>query len=62
MFFVIVTTGPDGTPGAWGTPGGGPYRSQERAQQVADLMHEPASSFYVEATMIMVVPISSIGD
>ena len=59
MGFVIVTSALDGTPAVWGTPGGNPYGSQERAEQIADLMRNPNSDLYVESTMTIVLPVDS---
>jgi hypothetical protein len=60
MSFVIVTTAADGTPAVWGTPGGRPFGSRERAEQFADLMRNPRSSMWVDATMVMVLPVSAV--
>jgi hypothetical protein len=60
MGFVIVTTAEDGTPAVWGTPAGHPYGSHARAEQVADLMRNPHSSMWIDATMVMVLPVSAV--
>lgn len=59
MLFVIVTTADDGTPAVWGTTSGLPFRSQEKAEKVADLMRDPFSAIWIDATMVMVLPVSA---
>jgi len=60
MGFVIVTTADDGTPAVWGTPGGYPFSSHAAAERVAELMRNPHSAMWIDATMVMVLPVSAV--
>lgn len=53
--FTIVVTAMDGTISANGL-----FRKKERADQAADLMRDPFSALWTEATAIVVCPIERI--